>query len=253
MPVDAGDDRHIHAAESAVGTDDAGSIADEFLSVLASNWVTAMEPHLAALAALASPSAPEAHEVSHPENAHAVAVATMLAFALESNAGRLAALGRVPADTRPDAGALEIIKEVLAENRQDPGPVIELFVLRDVIVHDHIWEIRLRRAPDWSSASLVSAELRRGRTSGKYADVVVDEGTNRTSQLRLHLVPTEVRRWDIARLFPAACAAFDALAARDVANMRSLADQRVRIPGHRPASLRDVVPFLQVQQEDRPQ
>jgi len=252
MPVDAGD-RHIHAAETAVGTDDARSIADEFLSVLASNWITAMEPHLAALVALVSPSAPEAHEVSHSENAHAVAAATMLAFALESNAARLAALGRLPADTRPDAGALDVIKEVLADGRQDPEPVVELFVLRDVIVHDHIWEISLVRGQDWSSASLVSAELLRGQTSGKYARVAVDWGTNRTSQLGLHLIPTEVRRWDIARLFPAACGAFDALAARDVANMRSLADQRVRIPGHRPAPLRDVVTFLQVQQEDRPQ
>lgn len=76
--------------------------------------------------------------------------------------------------------------------------------------------------------------------------MAVDEGTNRSRRLRLHLVPTEIRRWDIAQLLPVACAVLDALAARDVVNMRSLAEQRMRIPGHRLASLRDLTRLLQV-------
>lgn len=248
MGIDAGDDRQLLATDAGVGSDEAESIVEEFLSVLASNWVTALEPHLGVLMSLDAPSPAEAHEVSHVENAHAVAAAAMLVFALESNAARLAAIGRSPVNVGLDARALDVIKSVLADRGADAAAVIELFVLRDVLVHDHIWEVRLKRGADWSRpASLLAAELRHGRiTDKKYADVAVDEGTNRTLRLRLHLVPTEVRRWDISQLLPVACAVFDGLAARDVENMRSLADQSLKISSGGLTSLRKLIPLLRV-------
>lgn len=120
MPSDAGGDRSVEAADSAVGTDEAVSVIEEFLSVIASNWVTAMEPHLGALISLDTAALPEAHQVSHLENAHAVAAATMLAFALESIAARLAAVGRLPSGMGPDTAALDVIRSVLEERGDDP-------------------------------------------------------------------------------------------------------------------------------------
>lgn len=62
-----------------------------------------------------------------------------------------------------------------------------------------------------------------------YVNASVDRDTKRTGILDLHLVPTEIRRWDVARLLPIVVDALDALNEFDVENMQSPADIRIRV------------------------
>lgn len=211
------DDRDLFASDAGEGVDLANTIVEANLSVLVLSWIIALEPHLSALAALAHPALPDTHDVSPRENAHAVAAAAMSFFLFESKVARLRAMDH-PWSLAP---ALE-------------ERVTELAVLRNALVHNHVWEVLLRRSrEDWSRpGELQSAQSRHGHVlTPNYINASVDRGTKRTGILGLHLVPTEVRRWDVAQMLPVVVEALDALNEHDVRNMRSPADYDIRISG----------------------
>lgn len=208
-------DREIFVGDSAVGSDEAVRIDEASLSVLVHAWVLALEPHLSALAAITLAAEPNTHEVSPRENAHAVAAAAMAIFLIESKEARLHAIG----------SRWSVAPELEEQ-------LTELRVLRNSLVHDHIWEVLLRRSnDDWARpGELQGAEARYGLVDRpQYLKASVDRGTMRTRVLDLHLVPTEVRRWDVARLWPVVVEALDELNKHDAANMQSPADLRIKI------------------------
>jgi len=201
-------DRDLSASDTGEGVDLASTIDEANLSVLVLSWILALEPHLTALAVLAHPARQDTHEVSPQENAHAVAAAAIAFFLFESKEARLRAIDR-PWSLPP---ALE-------------DRVRELAVLRNALVHNHVWEVLLRRTSgDWDRpGEIQQAEARHGRVSApSYVEASVDRGTMRSRILGLHLVPTEVRRWDVARMLPTVVEALDALNDLDVPEVAPL-------------------------------
>ncbi len=212
--MDTNDDRQIFASDSAEA---ARTIDEESLSVLVLSWTLALEPHLTALAALTEPAAPESIDVSPRENAHAVAASAIAYFLLESKRARLQAIGH-PTSLQPDLDVR----------------VLEVEVLRNVLVHNHVWDVLVRRSwEDWSQpGELLRAEPRYGDVERRAYLQAIEPGTRHTRILGLHLMPSEVRRSDVVRVLSVVTEALDALNEHDVPNMRSPADHSVQIDGH---------------------
>jgi hypothetical protein len=200
-------------------------IREETLSVLASEWIIALEPHLDALLGLESSAASEEDVFVHArETAHSVALITMLVFAIESLGARLVASGRL--DGQLPGVFLDRISDV--DRRQE---LTELFVVRNVLTHNHIWRVAFTADADWSSFTLDATDHVHGDIGRRLYITAVPPGKRETLRLHLAVVPTSVRRIDAYRVLPAAVWAFDELAALDVANMRSLADHPIRAQG----------------------
>jgi len=211
-----------------------------------------MEPHFDVLIALARPAAADTLEVSPREVAHSISIMVMTAFLMESNAGRLAALGRLPrasvtggrSTPGTDLDAVDLIRDALSDAPEDRAAwesVHELFVVRDVLAHNHVLRIVLQRpSRDWdTSPTLQDVAAIRGRVNTVKYRSSVDPSTFRTKLLGLHVIPTMVRRWDVAQSLPIVVSTLDRLADCDIPNMRSLADDNFRIGG-RLTTLRDV-------------
>ena len=75
----------------------------------------------------------------------------------------------------------------------------ELFVVRDVIVHNHVWEIKF--LPDeLVGMKLVSAELRGGYGDKKFKNVLNPQN-RKTRKLSINLLPTKICRTDAVIVF----------------------------------------------------
>ena len=204
----------------------------QMLSVLSAEWVMAIQPHLVALMLLESPADEDAELVSPIECAHAIAAVAMLVFAIESQAAGLAASGRI---------GVGGIRAVLASPpdaawRQE---LIELIVLRDLVVHNHVWRIHVTIDADWNSESTGDHEHVFGRRGTRSYREAVEDGVLRTKRLGLHVVPTAVRRIDVGKALRVAVATFDFLAGLDEQNVASAADYPLQV-GDRSRSLREI-------------
>jgi hypothetical protein len=76
--------------------------------------------------------------------------------------------------------------------------LIEVFVVRDVIAHNHLWEIDF----SWSEESMMTllhAEKESTAVDKKY-EKVVDE-RRRTKTLDLNILPSKVDRTDVFKVF----------------------------------------------------
>ncbi len=122
-------------------------VLQEYLSVLAADWIRAMEPHFDVLIALARPAAADTLEVSPREVAHSISIMVMTAFLMESNAGRLAALGRLPrasvtggrSTPGTDLDAVDLIRDALSDAPEDRVPEL----CRSLhIPHEAAWSAR---------------------------------------------------------------------------------------------------------------
>jgi hypothetical protein len=102
----------------------------------------------------------------------------------------------------------------------------ECFVLRDVLAHNHLWEISYRwdESTPMELANAVRAFVHKDQ---KY-ERSVDLATFRTRKLRLHIFPIRVDRRDTCRVLQTACAALRLLESydRSVCQMSTLQVQR---------------------------
>ncbi len=207
-------------------------VRDEVLSVLGAEWIMALQPHLDVLMALEHPADEEASLVSPIECSHAIAAISMLAFAIESLGARLAVTGRLSGNI-PEA----IITSLPDNDWQQE--VTELFVVRNVVTHNHVWRLGISADAAWEAITVDASEHLFGDRDRRNYRAAVDQGADRTKRLRLHVVPTGLRRSDVARALGTAVRTFDHLAALDIENMRSLSDHPVRLGG-RARRIRDV-------------
>ena len=80
----------------------------------------------------------------------------------------------------------------------------ELFVVRDVIAHGHIWQARIKWDKDYE-LKLVSASLSEGYGDKKFSDVI-DEHKRKTKFLEINLFPTRICWSDIVTVLKTATA-----------------------------------------------
>lgn len=206
-------------------------VQDEALSLIEAEWLLAVAPHLAALLKLSDPTPDDAVVVRAGEGAHSIATIAMLVFALESIGARLVSMGHLQGSI-PDA----IVQAMTDPDRQ--LELIETIVVRNVVVHNHVWRMSVTWAADHEDVTLDDSERLYGRETTRYRQAV-EHGAVTTRRLGLHVIPTAVRRSDAYRVLAVAVWAFDVLASVDVEG-GSLADLPLQVAeGAR--SLRQIV------------
>lgn len=127
------------------------------------------------------------------DNIYATSIILLMVAALESYATRLRYFHRTVAAGERLTVA-NFIKRVFPGFRLQKS-VTEVFVLRDAIFHNHLWEIDFT----WRPMTLRSAKLLPHREDAKFK-AIIDHRTRRSRNLRLHLVPTQVTRRDALKV-----------------------------------------------------
>jgi hypothetical protein len=129
----------------------------------------------------------------HYDNIYSASIVLLMVASLESYATRLRYFHQTVAQGERLTVA-NYIKRVFPDFRLKKA-VTEVFVLRDAIFHNHLWEIEF----SWRPIRLHSAKLLPNLEDAKFK-AVVNPHTRRTRNLRLHLVPTQVTRRDALKV-----------------------------------------------------
>jgi len=148
----------------------------------------------------------------------------MLAFAVESMGARLAAMRRL--NGQFPYALLDTVAD--RDARQE---LLELLALRNVLTHIHIWRVEVAIDEHSAATRVEETEPLHGDRTTRLYEAAADASGQRTKRLRLHLVPTMIRRLDVHMALRCAINVFDHLAVLDLENMPSLADHHVKIQG----------------------
>jgi hypothetical protein len=161
-------------------------------------------------------------QASNTHNGYAVGAIALAAFLLESAIARLQYLRHVV----PPRGALTYLREVVGASVADDAE--EVFVVRDIIAHNHLWDARIRY--DASGAmQLESATLRAGYGDAKFRRCV-DQTVRMTRRLTLNSFPTRISVSDVGIVLRVVATCLQALDALD-ARVMQFARQPVRFQG----------------------
>lgn len=123
------------------------------------------------------------------DNIYSTSIILLLAATVESFAVRLRYLSP-PLPKGTNLTVANYFKHVFPGFRLNKA-LTEVFVLRDAIFHNHLWEVEFT----WLPMTLKSATLVPHKEDSKFR-AVIDTKNRRTRNLRLHLVPTRVDRRD---------------------------------------------------------
>lgn len=141
-----------------------------------------------------------AGRVGYPENGYALSIVLLLVVALESYVGRVSYLQREEPKVGKKKGTS--VPDYIASLRKSFGmqkSLTEVFVLRDVIAHSHVWELTVSDHAVHGQV-LRAAALLPGYGDYKYK-VVINPRTRRSSVLGLNLVPSAVGIREVHKVF----------------------------------------------------
>lgn len=159
-----------------------------YVSVIGTSFLFPITCLIEALDSI-SPSEPNEVQTSSLENGYAVGIIVLTVLLLESTIHRTQyVMGRLTAE---NASAF------IRNNFADSGcadKIEELYVLRDVIAHNHIWEAEFIW-DDTIGMKLISADLQEGYGDRKFKKVI-DTETRKTRILGINLFPTRIYRAD---------------------------------------------------------
>ena len=137
------------------------------------------------------------------ENGYSVSIVILLVALLESYVARLRYLRRAES-----AVAGKSVPDALLTwfpTLPNHDALREVFLLRNVILHNHIWELDVRLRDEGTVAAMRSP-LDLNFQVNQYYDAVVDKSTRRTKLLGLSMNPVGVDRSDIHKVFDVALA-----------------------------------------------
>lgn len=161
------------------------STAHNYVSVL---WASLLQPivDLFDLMEKIGPKGPNEVRASMAENGYAASIAILTALVVESVCNRV----RYERGDPDRKGAVQTLRELQAAGLADD--VEELFVLRDAIAHNHMWEATIAN-DETKGLVLVSATKRPGYGDDKF-DRTVDLETRQTRRLQLDVFPNRIHR-----------------------------------------------------------
>jgi hypothetical protein len=192
-----------------------------FVSVIARNLYWPIATELTALEA-AGPIRPNDLQTNSSENGHALAVVILGVLALESAINRAGLVhGDRHLDTRgklePALGYLKMrLNGHSCSDWDCPMKVLntdalfEVFVVRDVIAHNHLWSGDFVEDPNGNWLAQRGAQPEPGFGDVKFQQYV-DLAKGVTKHLRLNIVPTRVWRQDAYLALQTLFRALDAL------------------------------------------
>lgn len=132
------------------------------------------------------PKGPNEVQAGMLENGYAVSVIVLSALVVESALNRTRYVRNEP----KRESAVDTLKRLSAGDLAHE--IEEVFVLRDIIAHNHIWTAAMRW-DDRSGMALDSAEKLSAYGDDKF-NRVVDSGTRATRRLHLDAFPTRIHR-----------------------------------------------------------
>jgi hypothetical protein len=138
-------------------------------------------------------------KTSDPENGYSVSIILLLVAMLESYVMRVRYFNR-------DQIPIEKSRVFAYLKRLYPDPdfaldahLKEVFVVRDIITHNHLWEVNYLLSED-SGMKLVDASREHASGDSKY-EHVADSTSNRTKALGLNVLPPKIDRSDVSKVF----------------------------------------------------
>jgi hypothetical protein len=173
----------------------------KFISIIGSSHFHAIAALVDDLRRLAFGS-PTEITVPGVENGLSVAVCVLSVIAFESFMVRA---WHIKGRTGQARNGLDAFEKLYPEYEHSQL-VVEAFVVRDLIAHNHLWELSYTWTEDDPIVLLEALRLAGG--DQKYLDVV-DTVSRRTRALRLHVLPTRIDRYDAARVLDAIWSALE--------------------------------------------
>jgi hypothetical protein len=140
---------------------------------------------------------PNEVKVSNREVGYSASVIALLVVLLESYAMRVRYINRTTVPIKRISVPLYL--KSLYSDFDMTDEVTEVFVVRDVIVHNHLWEIDFT-FEDESVMKLLKAEKEASSGDPKYNDHV-DVSSRKTKTLGLNVVPVKIGKRDVYEIF----------------------------------------------------
>jgi len=160
----------------------------DYVSIIGVNYLYPICRLLEELDSLNSSSSNQV-QTSNVENGYSVVIIALTLFLLESFINR----NRYDVQDNAKIPSLKFMRTIypnscLVDNLE------ELFVVRDVIVHNHVWEARFNT--EGEAVELIFADLRKGYGDKKF-NRVINPTNRKTRQLGINLFPTRICRTDV--------------------------------------------------------
>jgi len=176
-----------------------------YVSIIGENWI---RPIVAVWQELKGLPARPPNEVQTGalENGHSVAIVAMASFMVESYLRRMKYILRERnelEDTLAKAKLVKFFRSAFADSSL-ADDLEELFVARDVVVHNHLWDGEIRWT-DQGMEFVGTPEHDRQLSGDRKFDKVIDRGKRTTRRLGLNLFPTRVWREDAKKCMRIAC------------------------------------------------
>jgi hypothetical protein len=158
-----------------------------YLSIIASNLVFPIVSLYESLDTLVK-SEPNEVQASPLENGYSLGIITLTVLMVESAISRPQYMMKI----NPPQKALEFVRREFQTDLFQK--VEELFVIRDIIAHNHVWEANIYW-DEGGELKLIDAQLVRGYGDKKF-EKVIDSNTRKTRILGLNVFPNRISRSD---------------------------------------------------------
>lgn len=134
-------------------------------------------------------------KVSLRENGYSVSIITLAILTVES------ALNRIRYLEKSNENNLEFFKNKF-NNQKLYDKLVEIYVIRDLVVHNHIWRIRYTFDEDYNETKIYQKLLegygnKRGRSGDWKYNNYVNKRTKKTKNLKLNVNPIKLGTIDV--------------------------------------------------------
>jgi hypothetical protein len=168
---------------------------DQLVTIVGSSFFQPITDLLARLMGQPKPASSEVQTSSH-ENGYCASLVLLLVAMLESYVMRVRYINRDRFSIKR-ISVVEYLRQLYSDYQRE-NELIEIFVVRDVIAHNHLWEIDFAWSED-SVMTFLQAEKESTAGDKKYKKVVNEQ--KRTNALELNILPTKVDRTDVFKVF----------------------------------------------------
>lgn len=131
-------------------------------------------------------------QVSPRENGFSVSIIVLTVLMIESAINRIKHL-----ETNNTKNNIAFVRECFKNNKLS-DELTEIYIIRDVIAHNHLWKIDIEYTKNFTE-KILNKELMNGYgESKKYKNFVKDEVTK---NLKLNIIPTKINKADVLKTF----------------------------------------------------
>jgi len=162
-----------------------------YISVIATSFIETVVKLTEALEST-DPKPPNEVKTTSRENGYSCGIIVMAALLLESALNRARHVRKEPVDRRTSVS--DTFEKIVA-NPELAEQVQEIFTIRDVIVHNHLWTADVKWDESLDLVFSSKPVLEEGYGNERFRKVL-DSGTRLSSQLQLNLFPSRIWRRD---------------------------------------------------------